>query len=268
MQGEKAEESIIEALDKIFERENDFDVVVIIRGGGATSDLECFNNYNLAYHITQFPIPIITGIGHERDETVADIVAHTSLKTPTAVAEFLIDNAVEFENLVDSLENRFNTMIRNLLSIEKQKLASITQNLNYIFIKTIQNKRIWIQNSFQRLGLLIRQFRKHKSDRLDNYTNLSGIYTNFKIKQGFAHLKEYNSNLHRKTLQMIQLSHEKLNVYERNINYLDPINVLRRGFSITISRGKLIKDSSYLKDGDELMTTFQKGTARSVVIKK
>jgi exodeoxyribonuclease VII large subunit len=268
MQGEKAEGSIIEALDKIFEIENDFDVVVIIRGGGAASDLECFNNYNLAYHITQFPIPIITGIGHERDETITDIVAHTSLKTPTAVAEFLIDTAIEFKNLIDSLENRFITLIRNHLTIEQQKLALFTQNLNITVINTIQNKSIWIQSTFQRLGLLIRQFRNLKSDRLDNYTYLSGIYSNFIIRQGFTNLKDFKSNLHRKTFKMIQLNEEKLNVYERNINYLDPLNVLRRGFSITVANGKLIKDSSYLKEGDELLTSFHKGNTKSVVIKK
>ncbi len=90
MQGEEAEQSIIAALDAIFRYEEFFDLVVIIRGGGAQSELNCFNSYWLAYHICQFPLPVLTGIGHEQDETIADLVAHTRLKTPTAVAEFLI----------------------------------------------------------------------------------------------------------------------------------------------------------------------------------
>ncbi len=90
MQGAEAEQSIIAALDAVFEAESQFDLVVIIRGGGSQSDLNCFNSYWLACHICQFPLPILTGIGHEQDETIADLVANTRLKTPTAVAEFLI----------------------------------------------------------------------------------------------------------------------------------------------------------------------------------
>ena len=91
MQGERTEESIISALDLIYERMERFDVVVIIRGGGASSDLNAFDSYRLAANCAQFPLPIITGIGHERDDTIIDLVAHTRMKTPTAVAEFLIN---------------------------------------------------------------------------------------------------------------------------------------------------------------------------------
>ena len=86
MQGEDAENSIIHALEDIHRYENFFDVVVIIRGGGSQADLSCFNNYRLALHVVQFPLPILTGIGHEQDETIVDLVAHSQLKTPTAVA--------------------------------------------------------------------------------------------------------------------------------------------------------------------------------------
>lgn len=92
MQGDRAEDSIIAALEEIYAFQECFDAVVIIRGGGATSELNCFDSYLLAASCAQFPLPVITGIGHERDETVLDIVAHTRAKTPTAVAEFLIGN--------------------------------------------------------------------------------------------------------------------------------------------------------------------------------
>ena len=91
MQGERTEASIIAALDRIYAVREAFDVVVIIRGGGSTADLSSFDSYALAANCAQFPLPIITGIGHERDDTVVDLVAHTRLKTPTAVAAFLID---------------------------------------------------------------------------------------------------------------------------------------------------------------------------------
>ncbi|MDR2844416.1 MAG: exodeoxyribonuclease VII large subunit [Candidatus Symbiothrix sp.] len=91
MQGEQTEQSIISALDKIYTLREQFDVAIIIRGGGATSDLASFDTYNLAVNVAQFPLPVITGIGHERDDTVLDFVAHHRAKTPTAVADYLID---------------------------------------------------------------------------------------------------------------------------------------------------------------------------------
>jgi len=98
MQGTETEQSVISALDRISDHPGFFDVVAIIRGGGSQSDLSWFDNYNLAYHVTQFPIPVITGIGHEKDLSVTDLVASRALKTPTAVADFLIEQAANAEN--------------------------------------------------------------------------------------------------------------------------------------------------------------------------
>ena len=101
MQGEAAESSLISALGEVAERIDDYDVVVIIRGGGSTSDLNCFNSYRLCSHIAQFPLPILTGIGHDKDQSVADLVAHTALKTPTAVAGWLVDRMQQIEGWLD-----------------------------------------------------------------------------------------------------------------------------------------------------------------------
>ncbi|MBO7495070.1 MAG: exodeoxyribonuclease VII large subunit, partial [Salinivirgaceae bacterium] len=101
MQGDGAPASIIAALNAIFNRIDDFDAVAILRGGGSKSDLSCFDNYELAYNAAQFPLPIITGIGHERDDSVLDLVANTRLKTPTALAAFVIDRAADFEHYID-----------------------------------------------------------------------------------------------------------------------------------------------------------------------
>lgn len=103
MQGERAEASMLEALDAVFAREEDFDAVVIIRGGGATTDLQCFDSYNLCAHCAQFPLPILSGIGHTRDVSVLDIVVHSALKTPTAVAAFIVDR---FDGQRDWLNDR------------------------------------------------------------------------------------------------------------------------------------------------------------------
>jgi len=123
MQGDKAAATIIEALHQIHEKVEAYDAVVIIRGGGAQVDLDCFDNYELAAHIAQFPIPIFTGIGHERDETICDLVAHTKLKTPTAVAEFLIRG-------IRIYEEKINLAVQNILSYLNQKVETEQHRLN------------------------------------------------------------------------------------------------------------------------------------------
>ena len=124
MQGNGAEEGIIAALDCIAREIDNWDVVVIIRGGGATSELGCFDTYDLANNCAQFPLPIITGIGHLRDESILDIVAHTSAKTPTAVAEFLIHSMLNNESMLCEFQNSIATAVTRRLENEKRRIET------------------------------------------------------------------------------------------------------------------------------------------------
>ena len=101
MQGESCSESVVAALYDIADRAEEFDAVAIIRGGGSTSDLECFNAYDIAFAVTQFPLPVLTGIGHDKDTSVTDMVAHTMLKTPTAVAQWINQRAADFDGALE-----------------------------------------------------------------------------------------------------------------------------------------------------------------------
>ena len=125
MQGNGAEQGIIAALDKIAENVDNWDAVVIIRGGGASSELGCFDTYDLANNCAQFPLPIITGIGHLRDESILDIVAHTSAKTPTAVAEFLIHAMLANESWLSELQNGIATAITKRMENEKKRIDTL-----------------------------------------------------------------------------------------------------------------------------------------------
>ena len=125
MQGMQAEASIISALEKIYEHMELFDVVIIIRGGGATTDLSCFDSYNLALNCAQFPLPVIAGIGHQRDVSILDMVAHTSVKTPTAAAEFLISAMTEAEEQVNDLSADLTNFVSGTLQSEERKLDLI-----------------------------------------------------------------------------------------------------------------------------------------------
>ena len=139
MQGAQTEQSVVAALDKICDFIDNFDVVVIIRGGGATSDLVAFDNYNLALHCAQFPLPIISGIGHQRDESVVDLVAHTRVKTPTAAAEFLVARINDFEKNIDE----------------------IAQNVAFSAREVVHDELLRLQQRIARLGVVQRVCVRH-----------------------------------------------------------------------------------------------------------
>ena len=149
MQGEQTERSIIEALDRIASHEELFDGVVIIRGGGATSDLNSFDSYPLAANVAQFPLPVITGIGHERDDTVIDLVANTRVKTPTAAAEWIIARLHEADLHVAGLSLSISEAVRDRLQREKQTLQRTTSALPMLVERRILNERhkseLWLE---------------------------------------------------------------------------------------------------------------------------
>lgn len=168
MQGDGVESSVISALDRISESASDWDVVVIIRGGGSVSELSCFDSYRLAYNIANFPLPVITGIGHERDESVCDIVAHTRVKTPTAAAEFLIDTVLQAADRLESLARRMCDSVRRKMESESFRFQKLSQKIPGLFsvLKTRHEGRLqnydvrlragWVkllQNSLHRLEM-------------------------------------------------------------------------------------------------------------------
>lgn len=169
MQGEKTENSIIEALEKIYDYQDLFDAVVIIRGGGATSDLSGFDSYLLAANCAQFPLPIITGIGHERDETVLDIVAHTRAKTPTAVAEFLIS---EMENTMQELlQYQF-----TISDLSKQLLHEEISRLNTYEIKNTYALKNWSKQQFYFLESALKALKTSaERNKRENITLLENL---------------------------------------------------------------------------------------------
>lgn len=130
MQGERTEQSVIAALDQINDHIELFDAVAIIRGGGATSDLAAFDNYNMALHCAQFPLPIISGIGHQRDDSIVDLVAHTRVKTPTAAAEFLIDCVRQYDERIENAANEVSELVSEIMTENEQNLQRCVSRLS------------------------------------------------------------------------------------------------------------------------------------------
>ena len=142
MQGEGVEQSIISALERIYD--TDYDCVVIIRGGGATSDMSGFDTLALAENVANFPIPIITGIGHERDESILDMVSHTRVKTPTAAAAFLIEHLKEVLDVIDSSQDRIARYAQQKLTTLNSQLAIVSESIPRLFslVKTRQESKL------------------------------------------------------------------------------------------------------------------------------
>ena len=231
MQGEDVEKSVIAALEQIFRgsgdmeargNENAFDCVVIIRGGGATADLSGFDTLALAENVANFPLPIITGIGHERDESILDMVSHTRVKTPTAAAAFLIDHLNEVLDVLNNAQERITRYAQQKLSTLNAQLSMVSDAIPRLFsvVKTRQEARI------------------------DS------------LQERFVMLLERRLETERHRIQLIS----------ERVKNLDPTLLLRRGYSITLHDGKVVKDVATLHAGDEIETRVANGSVRSKVL--
>ena len=167
MQGSGVEQGIIDALNRVAADIDLWDVVVIIRGGGATSELSCFDTYDLANNCAQFPLPIITGIGHQRDESVLDIVAHTRAKTPTAAAELLIHAMLEQGTFLDSAMQEVMSAARAYIDAERQRVNTLATRLPISATLCLQREKMRLQPVVQQLSSEVRLFLREQNHRLD-----------------------------------------------------------------------------------------------------
>ena len=173
MQGEGVERGIISALDKINAHIDDYDCVVIIRGGGATSDMSGFDSLLLAENVANFPLPVITGIGHDRDECILDMVSHTRVKTPTAAAAFLIDRLEQVARRIDDAADRITSYVQHRMEIEKMRLSRAAERIPILFslVKSKQENKMETLN--QRIASAVQRLidrRRHTLDILEQRT--------------------------------------------------------------------------------------------------
>ncbi len=268
MQGEKTTESVIAALDRIYEYEELFDVVVIIRGGGGQADLGSFDSYDMAANVAQFPLPVIAGIGHERDETIVDRVAFVRVKTPTAAAAFLIERFQDFEARIDELKEDFwagaDVLVvraknrQQMLAVEVKRMTQrmLDNHINRLRLyshKSGQAARLFVLNYQGRFGAI--------GVRLKNGVE-SGFNRSSLAMQGYVErIKRQCRILFEKDLHVLELA-------ETKVKYVDPKNVLERGYSITRLNGKAVRSIESVKVGDVLETSLVDGWVRSVVEKE
>ena len=187
MQGEAAEESIIEALCNVAARPEKFDAVVLIRGGGSRSDLNCFNAYRLCAHVAQFPLPVVTGIGHDKDTSVADMVAHTALKTPTAVAGWLVERMTQAEGWLDYAALQLHDATKAAMHASEVRLERLTGDLRQMSGDLLTRQRLRAEHLSALLPEAVRNFLARQATRLDNAAELiAGRSPERILRLGFA----------------------------------------------------------------------------------
>lgn len=187
MQGAAAEESIVTALCAVAERMDEFDAVVLIRGGGSASDLNCFNAYRLCAHVAQFPLPILTGIGHDKDTSVADMVAHTALKTPTAVAGWLVERMTQTEGWLDYAALQLHDATKAAMHASEVRLERLTGDLRQMSGDLLTRQRLRAEHLSALLPEAVRNFLARQATRLDNAAELiAGRSPERILRLGFA----------------------------------------------------------------------------------
>lgn len=245
MQGEQVEQTVIAALNEINERREDFDCVVIIRGGGSTSDLSGFDTLALAENVANFPLPVITGIGHDRDESVLDMVSHTRVKTPTAAAAFLIEHLQDVYSLIVEAEEDVIRCVTDRLQKERLRIDRLIELLP-------KQLAAFLTAQHARLGRLIELLPRQTA------ACLTGQRGNLDLLAATM-----RGVLERRMLQ----ENHRMELLEHRVDAVNPEKLLQRGYSITRSNGRVVRSPEQLKAGDEIETTMEKGTIKSVVTK-
>ncbi|WP_064975317.1 exodeoxyribonuclease VII large subunit [Alistipes provencensis] len=187
MQGAAAEESIVEALCNVATNLEKFDAVVLIRGGGSRSDLNCFNAYRLCAHVAQFPLPVVTGIGHDKDTSVADMVAHTALKTPTAVAGWLVERMTEVDGWLDYAALQLHDTTTAAMHASEVRLERLSGEVRRLSGELLTRQSLRLEHFTELLPDAARDFLTRQTTRLENAAELiAGRSPERILRLGFA----------------------------------------------------------------------------------
>ena len=267
LQGERSVHSICGQLKQIRKVINHFDAVAIIRGGGGDVGLSSYNNYVLASEIARFPIPVLTGIGHSTNETVAEMVSHKNAITPTELADFLIQKFHDFseplkrgesiiydraKRLLFDEKNSFSNVIKHFRSATNSSLAKNNAEVNRCGQSVSQHSKFLVKSTTEVLTWHVRHLTRAISSLLiDQERILDGNARDVK--------KVTAKDLHGK--------HEELRNIEKHVNSMDPANILQRGFSFTLYKGKVLKSYADVAEGDRITTVLVDGSVESTVSK-
>jgi exodeoxyribonuclease VII large subunit len=268
MQGDNTVSSVTCALEEIFSLENEFDIVVILRGGGAASDLNSFDSYEIASHIAQMPLPVITGIGHERDRNIAGMVAHTDLKTPTAVAEFLVGKFSDLDSEIRGLSSKLAGEVSRVLSDHRQFIKTTVREMPMVTGNNISRKRRHLTTTGTLTGSSATRYMQKNRHRLDSYHTGFGFVIKNYLLTGKNKALDSGRKIPEKIREMIRKKSGRLEMLDKTLMLVDPVNVLKKGYAMVYRGGRLIKSITEIHTGDLLVTGLQDGKFSSRVTGK
>lgn len=269
VQGDAAEDSIIDAMNRAYEYNcnyKPFDIIVIIRGGGSTSDLSCFDSYEVASMVAQFPIPILTGIGHDKDISVVDMVAKKSLKTPTAVAQFIINHAHNFEtsldskygSIIDSIQSTINTQ-QNILSNHINEILAVSSNL-------ISETKLTIQHLTYKLNSSCDKIISNKYQILDNHVINLKNKVNLGLEYNKSKLTQNRIIMEQKLMIGVKNSMLNLELMGSNIEQFNPHRILKLGYCIISTENNSISSINNFSEGIPLNIVCNDGEITGNII--
>jgi exodeoxyribonuclease VII large subunit len=235
MQGDESERSIIAAMHAV--SGDLFDVVVIIRGGGAAGDLASFDNYLLCSHIARFPLPVITGIGHDKDLSIADMVASVSLKTPTAVAGWLVSRAATMEYALDGLASQLVRNTERIIEREKGLVSRLSLTLSQASIELARG-----------LELRLERLASELTHRI-----------NIAVERGQTAMERFNERLTMTARETITRQRFRLESAGKEVEGRNPANILALGFSLVRHNGRLVRSVEEVSEGERLKVSLKDG---------
>lgn len=267
MQGNGAEDSIVEALGRAAERYEEFDVLVMIRGGGSQSDLGCFNSYRLCSYLAQFPLPVLTGIGHDKDQSVADLVAAVVLKTPTAVAVSLKDRMEQFEAELDASYRWLSEAARALLHSETERLERAMTALNRLSESGVRMALFRMEQYRDALRHAVAATIERQGARVELSSTRLHHATRFVFSNGLLWIDHLREMLVQRSRDFLNDRSRSLALLEERIAAHDPRRILELGFAIVRGKGRSVADSKALQVGDTIEVEMKNRKLEAVVEK-
>lgn len=246
LQGDTAVKSITEQLELISERKDEFDVVLIIRGGGGDVGLHCYNHLDMAKTVATFPLPVITGIGHSTNQTVVEMVANTNKITPTAVADVLAERFIELENNLKYAHQMVSNVAQFKIEPQRQRLLQVIRYLKSSSAEPLHQEKLKIQRVISKL-----------STSATAYLSEAQIALSYKLTNQLKYASQ-NS---------LKSANNKIDSLASKVKILDPKNVLKRGFSMTHINGKAVTKLEGIAKGETITTTLFDGIIESKIIK-
>lgn len=267
LQGDQAEHSIIHQLKRIASVRDHFDVVVIVRGGGGEVGMSCYNNFNLCRAIATFPLPVLTGIGHSTNLTVAEMVSYRNAITPTELGDFLIQAFHEFAVPLKESSKSIRIHSKQLLEIAQFQLNKISTTFIHSTRKSLEREHVSISSLQKELSQHSRQNLRERNEHLQKIKQRVGSSGKLEIQKQKNAIDQVHSKLSNVLQTVLVAQSNRIERFEHSVKLMDPVHVLQRGYSITTIGGKTIGMNNPIRVGDQIFTRTATFNVESEVLK-